>query len=269
MGWANVAPASVLWYAGRMALRGARTLVVCLAFVGAVGGCDKKTRECNAVVEAINGVEASAKRRVASDAKADASALKAIADAEDAANRELGKAQTTAPELGALKTKFVAAFTANASASRQLATELEHIPDAAGEKALAEKSNAARDAIETAEGHIAARCQEKTDACTAFAATLKKHPDPDAIDAGDAAKTKAWADAVGVWSNEIAKTEVNDTELRQELDKLRKGYTDLAGVIADVARMSTATKSAQDAQSASAKDIAALIVELNAYCQAP
>jgi hypothetical protein len=254
-----------------MVFRAARGLVVCLSMMGSLGACDKKTKECNSVVEAVNGVEARAKARVPNDAKADALALKGIADAEEAAAGELGKARTTAPELGDLKTKFQEALAANAVASRDLATELEHIPDAAGEKAIAEKSNAARDAIEAAEGRIAARCGDDAAACTPFAAMLKKHPDPDAIDANDPAKTKAWANAVGAWSAELAitETQVKDAELKLELDKLRKGYTDLAEVIDDLARMSSRTRTAQDAQTKSAKDIAALIEELNKFCQAP
>jgi hypothetical protein len=251
-----------------------RGLVFRLAFSWAIalalGGCDKKTRECNAVVEVVNGVEASAKARAPDDAKADAAALRGIADAEEGAARELAKARTTAPELGDLGAKLQTAFKANAVASRDLATLLDRIPDAAAQKAIEEKSTAAREAIDAAEVRIAARCSDDAQPCAAFAPALKKHPDPDTIDGTDGAKTKAWADAVAAWSADIAKVEVKDAELGKELEKLRKGYTDLAAVIVDVSQITADApkrKTAQEAQAKSAKEIGSLIEALNKFCQ--
>jgi chromosome segregation ATPase len=235
-------------------------------------GCDKKTRECNLVIDEVNQVEAKVKHEPAADAKAHAAALRAVADAEEGAARGLEKLHPTQAELGKVAAELKTAFEANARASRDLAELDDRVPEPAAQKALLDRIGAAREAIDGAIERLAQRCSDGAAACTSFAPALKKHPDPEALELDDPVKATAWADAVKAWSAEVAALDVQDKELAAELDKLQKGYKDLALVIVSVTKISAdhdKREAARGAQTTSAKAVSTITDDLNKFCQAP
>ncbi|HVY48528.1 MAG TPA: hypothetical protein VHB21_21715 [Minicystis sp.] len=249
----------------------AGTALVVLIALG-VAGCGKKTPECNAIVEVVNGFGETAKLAQGGDATAHAAALEHVAAADDKAAGDLAAIKTTIPELGAFSQRFQRAFKDHAAASRDLRGLLAKLPDAKAEKALEDKIAASREAMDVAERALTKRCEDEPAACESFAPLLKKQPDPDAIDANDAAKTKAWAAGVDAWSAEIAKTPVKDAEAKQDLAKLTRGLKDLASVVVSLSEMSADSPrrdAAHDAQEKAAKQIGALVDELNTVCPAP
>ncbi len=198
--------------------------------------CSKKGAECKEIITAMNdlGTKLAETQKVtgANDAKPSqvAAALGPFSAAAKGVADTLNSHVPTVPELKQIAAEAATAATGLATAASQMtqyAGQMQNV-DAAG-KAVDDNKTV----VDNAEAEIKKLCEAKPSQCTrllkvmaAFPSAPQKKEDTKAI--------AAWTEKLNSWTADLAKVEIADATLKQQVENLDKGWKNFGAAMSQL-----------------------------------
>lgn len=247
------------------------SLTSALVFFG-TAACSKKGAECKEVITAMNdlGTKLAETQKVtsANDAKPNqvAAALAPFSAAAKAVADSLTSHPPTVPELKQIADDAAKAATGLSTAAGQMtqyAGQMQNV-DAAG-KAVDDNKTA----VDTAEAEIKKFCEANAAKCAEVLKVMATFP-PAPQKSEDTKAIAAWTGKLDAWAGDLAKVEVAEPALKQQVQNLIKGWKDFGAAMSQLVVTSDAaskydesTKSFNNQIDQANKAIAAA----NTFCQ--
>lgn len=233
--------------------------------------CSKKGAECKAIITKMNdlGTRLAETQKVtgAADAKPVqvAAALGPFSTASKGVADSLSTVAPTIPELKKIAddaSKAVAALSAAASQMTQYAGQMQNV-GAAGKAVDDSKS-----AVDAAEAEIKKSCEASPAKCKELSKVLSAFPSPPQK-SEDTKAVAAWTGKLSTWAADLAKVEIMDPTLKQQVQSFDKGWKSFGTAMSQlVSTTDAAGKYDETAKSFNIQIDQAnkAIAEANAFC---
>jgi hypothetical protein len=245
-------------------------LVALIVGLGVVS-CSKKGPECKALITSMNDLGAKLAVTQQATNAADvqpaqvAAALKPFAIASKGVADSLTANAPTVPELKKIASEAAAAALALSTNSAQMTEYAEQMK---GLDAASKAVDDAKKVVDGAEAEIKKFCEANGAKCGELAKVLNAFPPPP--DKSEAAQaTAAWIVKLNAWAANLAKVEIQDPGLKQQVQTFDKGWKDFGAAMTKLVAIMELAKKYEELTKAFNGQIDQAnkaIAEANAFC---